>query len=310
MSPPGRTKSQHFARSLSLLVTTALALALAWVAVTRWDEISSSFTSIWWPRLLAAAAFMTLGVVLTAECWRRWLVALGGGTGVVESHKLFYLTQAAKYVPGSVWPFAAQAAISRRYDIPRVVILTASVLFLISHTVTGGIAAGGWVEAAPGIWRPVLIPLAALGVALLTPPGLSLAMRAARRMRPGSFQQVRVTWSVTLATTVLMLAAWVAYGWGSFLLAQPLGLSRADFPTVIGAYAVGWLVGFLFVPSPAGLGPREAAFVAVLNPLIGTGPALTVALLTRAFLTLADLGLAAFSASVLTEGGAGSNPKS
>ncbi len=57
----------------------------------------------------------------------------------------------------------------------------------------------------------------------------------------------------------------------------------------IGTFAFAWCVGFLAILAPAGAGVRDVLVVALLEPVIGTGAATGVALLSRALTTITDL---------------------
>ena len=48
-------------------------------------------------------------------------------------------------------------------------------------------------------------------------------------------------------------------------------------------------MGFLLIPFPGGIGPREVALIAVLSPVMPRGSALAVALASRVVLTVGDL---------------------
>lgn len=296
----GSPKRQKVRVAASIGLSLLLLLAVVWVAATRWNEIRESVEVIGKGRLAAGALFLTLGVVATGECWRRWMSALHNSFAPLTAHRLFYLTQTAKYVPGSIWPFVVQAAISRRFGVSRAAIVAATGLFLMSHTVTATVVGGAWLTVSlPGWLVTLLLPAVSLIALLVTPPGLRFSAGILRRFTSRSGAPPDLKWSTTAATTAAMIGAWALYGLATFILAQPFGLGARGFLIMAGAYAIGWLAGFLAVPAPGGLGVREAAFVAVTTPLVGTGPALTIALTTRLFQTLADLGLGAISASVL-----------
>jgi hypothetical protein len=65
-----------------------------------------------------------------------------------------------------------------------------------------------------------------------------------------------------------------------------------------GGYALAWTVGFILIPFPGGIGPRELALIAVLSPVMAPGPALVVALMSRVVTTIGDLTWAAVAAGV------------
>jgi uncharacterized membrane protein YbhN (UPF0104 family) len=71
-------------------------------------------------------------------------------------------------------------------------------------------------------------------------------------------------------------------GLGVYCLAQsvyPVGAD--DLPTVVSSYAVANTLSILAFMIPGGLGAREAAMAAALSPVMPTGPALAIAVLSR-----------------------------
>ncbi len=287
--------------ALSVVVGVAVLVGGAVVVADRWDEVSRALTTIGWPAAVASLLLTTAGVVSTGECWRLWLAALGGRPGAWTAHRVFYLTQAGKYVPGSLWPVLAQAALARRYGVPRPAMVAASTLFLLLHTVTGVLVGAVGVGATVASrWAWLVVPVAVVGVVVLAPPVLSRLLGLLARWRP-SLATASPGWSVVGATTALMLLAWACYGGATWLLLRPLEDGDQALPLAVGGYALAWVVGFLAVAAPAGVGAREAVVVVVLGPLVGVSAALSVALVSRVALTVADLGLAALSAGVLRE---------
>jgi hypothetical protein len=292
-------RARWFAAVSTLVGVGVLVLGVV-VVVRRWDEVSRALETIGWGPALAALALTTLGVLATGECWRQWLASLGGHVAPLTAHRLFYVTQAGKYVPGSLWPVLAQAMLARRYGVTRSAIVAASTLFLLLHTVTGVLVGVVGVGATAAEWAWLVVPVATGGVLVLLPPVLGRLLHALARWRP-ALATTRPTWAATGRASALMLLAWGCYGTATWLLVRPLDDSPAGFPLAVGGYALAWVVGFLAVAAPAGVGAREAVLVAVLGPLVGVSGALSVALVSRVALTVADLGLAGLSAGVLRQ---------
>lgn len=295
---PGRRAGTLGAAS-ALVAVTVVVLG-GWLVYSRRDEVLPALASIGWPRTAGALMLTIAGVVATGECWR---VLLGAARlPVATVHRVFYVTQAGKYLPGSLWPLVAQATLAQRYGVGRVAVLTASTLFLLLHTVTGvvvGVLGVGVVASQQ--WAYLLYPSAVVGVVLLLPPVLSRLLSVVARMRPGTLVTAP-SWRTTAAATLLMLAAWACYGAATWVLLLGLGAAGHAIPLALGAYALAWVVGFLAFVAPAGVGAREAVLVALLSPVVGLAGALSVALISRVALTVADLGLAGASAGVLRKG--------
>jgi hypothetical protein len=87
--------------------------------------------------------------------------------------------------------------------------------------------------------------------------------------------------------------AWGAYGVAVWLLARAL-IPEVSFPllTTIGAFAASYIVGFLVLLVPGGLGVREGVFVLVLQGVVGLAPATAIALASRLLFTLTEVGVA------------------
>jgi hypothetical protein len=62
-------------------------------------------------------------------------------------------------------------------------------------------------------------------------------------------------------------------------------------------------VGFLLIPFPGGIGPREIALIAALSPVMARGPALVIALASRVVMTIGDLVWAALAAALSRRAG-------
>src|SRR5690606_16762972 len=83
----------------------------------------------------------------------------------------------------------------------------------------------------------------------------------------------------------LATPTWLLVGLGSALIVKALGYEQS--PTRVATAAVAaWLVGFLFVPVPAGAGIREAVFIALCG--LASGPGAAVAGLARVNFLLVD----------------------
>ncbi len=59
-----------------------------------------------------------------------------------------------------------------------------------------------------------------------------------------------------------------------------------------GAFALAWVLGFVVVAAPAGLGARELALGVAAAPVVGVTGAAALAVLLRVVHTLGDVGLA------------------
>jgi uncharacterized membrane protein YbhN (UPF0104 family) len=220
------------------------------------------------------------------------LAGVGEPLPVRISLRIFFIGQIGKYLPGAVWPAVTQAALAREHDVAPRATVAAVTLFLWVHLVTGTAVAVLILGVAGRLPLVTLLALPVLA-ALLTPVVLGwslqtllrLARRRPLRRLPDGRHLVRACgWA---------LAMWACYGVHLTLLSSAVEDPVNVFMTT-GVFAAAWVVGFVLLIAPAGVGPREAAIVALLPLTAGSG--LVIALVSRLIMTIADAAWAAITA--------------
>lgn len=270
----------------------ALTIAFAWWGFRgRWDEVGDAIAATGPGELLLAVTVTLAGLLLTAVLWRHLLAGLGSPVPQRDAAAIFFVGQLGKYIPGSVWSFAAQAQLGRRQRVPARSSVAASSVFLLLHTFSGvalgsALAAAGALDTDLPQWLWALAAVAGV-VALLPPAVRPLGSRIA-----GKDVTIAFTARDLVVAGALMLGTWTAYG-AALIVLLP---SSADPAAVVGAFALSHAAGVLLVFAPAGLGAREGVLIALLGPAVGTAPAAAAALLARVVHTIADFGAAAISA--------------
>ena len=254
-----------------------------------------------------------VGLLASAMVWRALLADLGTALPLRPALHVFFLGQLGKYVPGSVFAIAAQMELGRGQGAPRSRVGTASLLFM------GVLVAAGLLAAAVALpltspdalrdyaWVLLVLPLV---LTVLHPPVLTrLVARALRVLRRDPLDRPLSRRGVGTALA-WALAMWAAYGVHLWLLVRPQDTQgRADLLLLsVGAYALAWTAGFLFVLAPAGAGVREVALIAALAPVLDPAAALAVAVLSRVLMTLGDLMWGAAGGALTPRSGHGAGP--
>jgi len=205
--------------------------------------------------------------------------------------RIFFVGQLGKYIPGSVWPVLTQMELGARANVPRTRSASASILTMILSLATGLLVSAATVPfahySAGYDWVFVFVPVI---LVCLYPPVLNPLLNWLFKLakRPGLDQPV--TLSMLIKPLAWSLLAWLANGAQIWLLADKLGAPAGRTILIaLGGYAFAWCVGFVIILAPAGAGFRDALLVAVLAPVLPAGPALAVALVSRAVNTISDL---------------------
>lgn len=278
---------------LAVAVLVALGLALA----DRWDEVRGQLDKISPAALAGAFAYCLLALTASMLAWRALLADLGSLLPVRVAMRVLFLGQLAKYLPGStVWAVVAQTELAHDYDVPR---RRAASAGIVLNLVTLGVGLLVALLTLPRLlsdgaprwlhWSPLLVPV---GLACLSPPVLTAVCNLLFRVLRRPPLEARFSWSGIGVAVLATLGTWLAYGLQITLLGWSLG---ADPATLLlpatGAFAAAWCAGFLAFVVPTGAGTREAVLAVALAAQLpaGAAAALTIAVVSRLLLTLADV---------------------
>jgi glycosyltransferase 2 family protein len=264
---------------LSKLPLSAGALAAYVITAAFAYALAMGFPALAWWRLASGLAPRTLPAMPTL------------GT--------YAVSQYGKYLPGNVAHYALRHVWSRRYDIPHASLALASILeaaLLVLGALAVIVAAG----VRPAVLSQLVDPRIAVAGVLVALAVLAIALWVIRRR--GWIERTHVPTpapAMMLAALTCYVAFFLACAALVASLAHALGYPSVSFALVAAASAASWLAGFIVVGAPAGLGVREAAFVALAGPALGEDRALLLIGLFRVVTFLGDTLFLAAGTAVL-----------
>lgn len=301
-----RISASPWVRAALLLVALGFA---CWGLVSQWPQVRSALGELAGYDVAGAALAVIVALGCQMLAWQALLSDLGSPLPLAAAVRVNFLGQLAKYVPGALWVMAAQVSLAQDYQVPKRRSGTAGLVSMAITLVVGLVMAGILLPLASASalrqywWALLCIPVLLAGLwPRVTKFGLDLALRLVRR--PGLDRPLTLGgMGRAVGWTVL---AWVCYGLHAWLLVGDIaGKSLHVLLLAAGGYALAWAVGFLLIPFPGGIGPRELALIAVLSPVMPQGPALVVALASRVVMTVGDLVWAGVAVTVGRQGLAG-----
>ena len=252
----------------------------------RWEFIAASLIVTW-----AMYGLLIMGWRSVLHGWRQWI-------RVVDAARIWCLSSLGKYIPGKVWSIAGMAVMAQREGVSGAAATGSAIIMQLISIATGTIIVFALIgtrlldEQLPGasLAALALAVFALLAVLALTSPSLT------RRIgfvvgRPDAVQPVEPeSLAAALFTNFL---AWAGYGLAlQLLLLGTLENVRLDWATATGAFAASYLIGYLALIVPGGIGVREGILVMLLQGSIGLGPAAALAVASRVALTVNELGAA------------------
>lgn len=280
----------------------AVALAAAALAVwLSWPDVYSALTRLDPVLVVAALVVSPVYLLATMSVWRVVLSDLGSHLAFREAFPVFFVSQLGKYLPGSFWSFVAAAELGADREVPRRRSLTSMAVALLLSLIGGlGLGVIGLLLSSPdarGRFAGALWLLPVLVVLALPPVANRLVGWFLRVLRRPPLEHP-LTLGGALGGLTWAMVAWLLAGLQIWLLGIAAGMevSATSYLICTGGYALAWSLGFLFVPAPAGVGVREVVLAAVLSTVLDHGGVLVVVLISRAIMTVVDVGLAGIAA--------------
>lgn len=256
------------------------------------DEIARALSNARPALLLGALVLVGLAMTGIGLAWRASVEALGGTLDVVSSLRGYFVGQLGKYLPGGIWAVMGRAEWARGEGVPGSIAYS-SVFLSIGSAFLAALMLAAIVLPAAGLvgsggderylWVLVLLPL---GFALLSPKVLGFLLQILRKISRRDLEVQVPSWKASSLIVVRQLPSWLLVGTASWVIANAFG-TRGDLMNIIFAVATSWVIGFIALPVPGGIGVREAAFVALATSL-PTGVAAIVAVTARLVTIIVD----------------------
>jgi uncharacterized membrane protein YbhN (UPF0104 family) len=236
----------------------------------------------------SAVAASVAAVVAYGLVWTAILRVLGVRAASPAWIGPFFQSQLAKYLPGSVWQYAGRVALVRERGVRLQDGVASVVVEILASAAAAGFVAAlllPW-AATVAVWVVAAASVAALG------------RRSPRRLAVRGVELGRALRALPPAAG-FYLPVWGLYGAAFWLTARALfAVPASDLPRYVGVFAAAWVVGFLVVLVPGGLGVREAVIAALLTGQLGEAHAIALAAASRLVLTAVDLGAGAVAVAL------------
>ena len=278
----------------------ALTVFVTWLILERLgpgvEELASGgqLLVVRWGWLAASCAALAAGYGASGWIWGRMVRDLGGpALPAREAVRIYLVANLGRYVPGKLWQIAGLALLARARGVSAPVATGAAVmgqaLALAGATLIGLPALSVAGPAADGRegW---LVAIAAVVIAGVGVPRVFRPMiRFWLRRVPGD-APLDITASAFggLRWLIFYTLNWAGYALAFWLLMR--GLSLPGGVLVVGpAFAAAYVLGYLMLFAPAGLGVREGFLVAFLSPTMGPGGAALAAIAARVWTTTIEV---------------------
>lgn len=244
-----------------------------------------------WFGLLLGVVFVALALGVQIFVWKNLMGLFGVTmtyTSAIQGYALPFL---ARYIPGSVWGYIGRNEwLLKNYNTIYTVSNLASVFeILIGITTCLAIVVSGYVFFLTKDWLVAIVSLVVVGVALIALLKLSFGY-AVNFFLPAQARKTR--WGSWFSFMAWYLLLWLSYGLLCYVVAL-FFMSNSSITVLEHAsvFALAWLIGFVVLFVPAGLGVRELTMSALLAYFfyVNASDANMLSVTTRLAITFAEV---------------------
>jgi glycosyltransferase 2 family protein len=288
-SPRGRLKL--VVRMIAVLIALGFMAALV---STQWQALQSfqwAFRPAW---LIPSFALLALAWLLELSTWRFVLAGLGGRLRWSRAAQTWFLSTLVRYIPGNIWQFLGMAELAADDGVSRVSTFASIGVHQVLATLVGIVLAAVYFAAAgEGALLEAVRPLlwlAPLSLVLCSPPILRRSLNWLLGMLKRPPVDVTLTWGQVGLALLGYAGVWLLMGSGFALLAASITpISGAQFAALVATWAAAYVIGYLSMLTPSGLGVREGVMILLLAPLFPAPVPTVIALAARLWMVAGEV---------------------
>lgn len=302
MSSSAQTSSRSVLRhplvtSVLLLLT---ALFIAWALRGQWTEMRASARDlqVQWSWIAAASAVVIGIYAMLIQSWRMLLRSWGGELEFSTAARIWTIANLGRWIPGKVWSVGALSVMASREGVSGPAAAGAAILGTLLNIGAGfGVAVILGAEALDHVYPgfrtgAIIATIVFLSGVILLPQLLPPVLAWLARRRGSPMAGKRLTPTTLWSAAAINALAWIGYGIAFWLFSQGVTPRITGDPTLfIAVFTASYLIGYLVLFSPGGLGFREAALTLFLVGVgaAGKGDAVVLGVTSRIWLTVLEI---------------------
>lgn len=280
---------------LPILIISVIFIFLIRNLIQNWSKIP--FKDLHFNILFLCISFLALILhfLSYSKSWQEIMRALGLPIRFSQSSWIISTTQIAKYLPGRIWYMVGRVYVGQKEKMSGkslavsmiletcLLLISSSIIFLISTLVVGNYSFGNLVICIIALVAAIIV---------LNPYILSWVTNLFLRIFKKPEVKITVSYLHMLKLSVYFFGLWIAQIVGFYFLINalyPVALSKIF--SLATAYTLSWIMGFIVIFTPGGLGVREGAMSLLLSPIMPTPLAIAISFIARVWITVFEIAI-------------------
>lgn len=280
-------------RILPIIIVGLIFIFLIKYLISNWGNIP--FENLHFNTLFIVISFLALTVhfMSYSKSWQEVMKSLGSDITFAQSTWMIATTQIAKYLPGRVWYMVGRVYVGKNEKLKGedlalsmvletcLLIVTSSVIFLICTVLAGNYKGANIIIAA------VLVVIA---IVVIHPKILTWITNIILRVLKRPKIELTVTYVQILRISIYFFGLWIAQIIGFYFLVNSIfQLPISNIFLLASAHTLSWIIGFVVLFAPSGLGVREGVLTLMLSTVMPTPLAIAISFISRVWITIFEI---------------------
>ena len=260
-----------------------------------WGEISSYDLELNWIPFLASYLFAFAYYILVAVGWSRILRSLKKlNISLLKAVKVRTFSDFGRFIPGKVWLILGRIHYCKKWGYSSGIVVLSTFMEIFLQLVAATmffilVFSFSRIELLNGyLW--VLIFVIPFLILLMHPKFLNFIFVKVGKLLKKDFVRIKSKFADILEAFLIFFIAWIFLGVGFYLMVYSIYPLGVDYVLVLGAsFALAWILSFLAIFVPAGLGVREALITYLLSLFLPLPVAALIAVVSRLWFVSAEV---------------------
>ena len=279
-----------------LLIVSVILFFFIRYIYAHWNNLAQYQWKFDYQLLFGSLILVMANFIFLIQIWRKLILRMGYFLNFKKAFKIFFYSSLGKYVPGKVWSVLGMVYMCEKEGIPREASMASAVLNQALNMIGGMllVVIVSGTRFLGGLPKIIYFPLALIFIIFIYPPLLEKVLNMMLKLLKREPIKINLSFRNNLIFTFLFMLSWCVYGVAFIIFIRSLTTCSLSLsPIISSAFVFSYIVGFLSVFVPGGLGVREGILVFYLSSYFPLPVATLIALLSRLWMTAAEiLGLA------------------
>jgi len=290
--------------SITIVIVGLIIYGIARAIIRDWPEIVAYDWKIEWGKLIVSVFLASSGNLLNTKVMQRLVKAFGGEIDYPRFAFIFTISNFGRYVPGKVAQIAGQVLLLKREGVRKTVSLTSAVVFQGMLVLVGGILGillvGSEVlsKVIPSVPDWAIYILAIVGFIMTIPGIMEKVINRGFKLIKREPIVYNLSFRDWFVAVIALTVGWSLLGLGFAVMTDSLTTGPLNYPYACGTFMVAYLVGWLILIAPGGLGVREGVIMLFLTGIFTSGIAGIVAAAARLWLMLVEFAILGIAAGI------------